>query len=535
MATISSVSTKKVLVIDDLAGMRTQLQQSLTHSGFEKLHVVASIRDAMARIAAEKYDIILCDYFLGDSTNGQQFLEYLRTRELIGRNVIFVMITAESSYENVVVASECAPDDYLLKPFTAEMLNTRLERLLERQDHCAALDKAYDARDWKRVLDECERLMSSKDKHYVDLCKTKGRALLAMERPAEAAKVFEEVLALRPLPWATLGLAQARAAMGKTDEAQTMVRELLAGHPQFMAAYDFLGGLLDAAGDKLAALDVLQQARNVSPGTLSRTREISMLAVDTGNLALAEEVLSIALKQHKFSPVREAGDYAMLSRALSEQGKPQAALEVLKDAQGSFKGEADSALLAASESLAQRKAGNDAAAAAALERALAAGADQLPVTVTAAIADACFALGQEAQAQDLLKQLVQNNPDDAAVQGRVRQVYSRAGKGEAEAGAMIENSVREVIQINNEGVRRAESGQLGEAVLLLSAAANRLPNNLQIVGNAALALALDLVRNGSAPEKLQACLRYRQRVLDKDPAFAKLAQIDALLKRVTQK
>jgi len=80
MAAISTLSSKKVLVIDDLAGMRNQLQQSLTHLGFDKLHVVASIRDAMTRIAAEKYDLILCDYFLGESTNGQQFLEYLRAR-----------------------------------------------------------------------------------------------------------------------------------------------------------------------------------------------------------------------------------------------------------------------------------------------------------------------------------------------------------------------------------------------------------------------------------------------------------------------
>lgn len=535
MAVVSTLSSKKVLVIDDLAGMRNQLQQSLTHLGFEKLHVVSSIREAMTRIGVEKYDVILCDYFLGDSTNGQQFLEYLRARDLIGRNTIFVMITAESSYERVVVASECAPDDYLLKPFTAEMLSNRLERLLERQDNFARIDAAQDARDWARVVEETERLLQRKDKHFVELCKIKGNALLQLKRFEEAAQLYTEMLALRPLPWATLGLAKARAGLGQENEAEPMLRQLLEEHPQFLAAYDYLGQVLTQSGKKDDALGVLKQARKVSPGTLSRTREISSLAVETGDYALAEEVLDHALKQHKFSPVREAGDYAILSRALTGQGKADKALEVLKDGKGSFKQSADVALLAANECLAHRQAGNEAAAAAALQTALAQDASALPVAVVAAVADACFATGQEAQANDLLKQVLQNNPDDAAVQGQVRQVFASAGKDAAEAGAIIESSAREVIQINNEGVRKAEAGQLAEAIALLSKAADRLPNNLQIVGNAALALALDLARNGNAPEKMQACLKYRQRVIDKDPAFPKLAQIDGLLKRAVQK
>lgn len=535
MAAVSPLSTKKVLVIDDLAGMRNQLQQSLTHLGFDKLHVVASIREAMARIAVEQYDVILCDYFLGDSTNGQQFLEYLRTRDLIGRNVIFVIITAESSYERVVVASECAPDDYLLKPFTAETLSMRLERLLERQDSFARVDKAQDAHDWKRVIEECDRLLELKNKHFVELCRIKGHALLQLGRYQEAARLHTEILALRPLPWATLGLAKARTGLGGANQAQDMLRKLLAEHPQFMAAYDYLGQLLTRSGNKGEALEVLKQARKVSPGTLSRTREIGALAVDTGDYALAEQVLDHALKQHKFSPVREAGDYAILSRALTEQGKADKALEVIKEAKGSFRQAADVAVLAANECLAYRKAGNEVAAAAVLQIALAQEASALPVAAVTAIADACFAVGQEQQANELLKQLLQNNPDDVAVQERVREVFAAAGKGAAEAGDMIESSAREVIQINNEGVRKAEAGQLEEAIELLSRAADRLPNNLQIVGNAALAWALDLVRNGSTPEKMQVCLKYRQWVIDKDPMFPKLTQIDGLLKRAVQK
>jgi len=72
MAIITRFSNKQVLVIEDQAGMRTQLQMSLSNLGFKKSHVVSNIKDAIRLVRSTYYDIILCDYNLGDRTNGQQ-------------------------------------------------------------------------------------------------------------------------------------------------------------------------------------------------------------------------------------------------------------------------------------------------------------------------------------------------------------------------------------------------------------------------------------------------------------------------------
>ena len=159
-------SEKWVLVIDDMEGMRSQLRMALSSSGFAKLHVVGSIKDALERMAGNRYDVILCDYALGDSTDGQQFLEYLRTGDLISRNTIFVMITAEQAYEKVMAASECAPDDYLLKPFTAAQFNARLEKLMEKQLYFSPIDKATDAKNWAAAIAECDKKLSCRDKYF---------------------------------------------------------------------------------------------------------------------------------------------------------------------------------------------------------------------------------------------------------------------------------------------------------------------------------------------------------------------------------
>lgn len=530
MANISKFTDKWVLVIDDMEGMRSQLRMSLTNSGFAKLHIVANIREALERMANNRYDVILCDYSLGDSTDGQQFLEHLRTNDLISRNTIFVMITAEQAYEKVVAASECAPDDYLLKPFTAGQFNARLEKLLERQEYFAAIDRAADAKDWTRVIAECDKALPARNKYFIELCKTKAAALMHSNRPQEAADLYREVLALRPIGWARLGLARALALQGKKDEAQRLSQEILADSPQFMAAYDFLGGLLSSSGDKKAALDVLQKAREVSPGTMNRIRELSTLAVSTGQPELAESVMRQTLQKHKFSPVRQVQDYAILSKALTNQGKADEALSVVADARKDFRDEHSQVILAVTESVAHRAAGNDEQAEAALARAMTGDINQLPAETVTAIADACFALGKEEEANKFLRHAIQNNPENEAIRSKVHDVLIAAGKEVTEADAMIEDSTQEIIRINNDGVRKAESGQLDEAVELLCEAADRLPNNLQIVGNAALVIALSLVKNGNDPQMLARCLRYRDAIVKKTPDYPKIAQIDSQLR-----
>ena len=103
---------------------------------------------------------------------------------------------------------------------------------------------------------------------------------------------------------------------------------------------------------------------------MSRIRELSSLAVSAGKPEIAETVMRQALLKHKHSPVRQANDYAVLSKALINQGKATEALIVVADAQKSFKDDHSNIVLSASESVAHRAAGNHAQAAAALAKAM---------------------------------------------------------------------------------------------------------------------------------------------------------------------
>ncbi|MDP3516680.1 MAG: response regulator [Pseudohongiella sp.] len=528
---LSRLYRKRILLIDGQEMMRQQLRQSMNSVGCKRVLAVANIQFALEAIATETFDLILCDYYLGENTNGQQFLEYIRTRDLISRNTLFIMITSEQAYEKVMLVAECTPDDYLLKPFTPAQLNARVDRLMMRNEELESVNRATDLKRWDLVIAECDRLLNTHSKYTFDILKIKGSAILKTGRAADAHQFYEMVLLQRSLPWAKVGLAQALEGEGDIDRAIALLRETISESPMVLPAYDLLAKLLARSNKHNEAMEILQKAGEISPGTMSRLRTITSLAIGLGRNDVAEQVMGKALDVNKYSPVRDVSDYTMLSRSLVNQNKSDAALGIVKQARRSFADAASDRVLSASECLAYQRAGDTAKATEALTKATAGDMTGISSDVAMALADACITLGRESDAHNLIKQAIQNNPDDGNLMQKVLAVLGGEGK-EEQAAAIIHSSRREIIQLNNEGVRKADEGLFDEAVTLLSAAADRLPNNLQIVGNAALALAQHMVRHGVDSERLRHCLRYRQSLADQSSGDPKLKQIDTHLQKL---
>ncbi|MBK7425122.1 MAG: response regulator [Propionivibrio sp.] len=81
------------------------------------MHNAGSSAEVLRQVKAYSFDIIFSDYQLEDGRDGQQLLEELRQKHLISLSTVFMVITAERAYHNVVSLAELAPDDYLIKPF----------------------------------------------------------------------------------------------------------------------------------------------------------------------------------------------------------------------------------------------------------------------------------------------------------------------------------------------------------------------------------------------------------------------------------
>jgi tetratricopeptide (TPR) repeat protein len=525
---------KNVLIVDDMHEMRSSLRSQVASLAIEKVSLAGTVRDALELIKKQKFDIILCDYNLGDITDGQQFLEYLRTTRIISRATLFVMITAETRYEKVITAAECLPDDYLLKPFTAETLKSRFDKLVAKKIRLAAIDKLQDHGRWSEIISACDEIIASSDKYLIDAMRIKGNALIMTGQFKAARDFYRQALALRPLPWAKLGLARAQRSLGKHDEAKELLGEIIVENPNFLSAYDMLGHIHMEEGNSQKALAILDSACNVSPKSLARHRSIAGIAEDAGDLRRVEKALSIVVKQTRNSPLRNSSDYAKLGNALSELGETKKAVELLTEAKNSFREAADTRLLAAVEAVAQHKAGNTERALQALAKALQGDATLLPEATALAVAKACLINAKQDQATAILRHVVQNNPDATAVHARVANILKQHG-GEEASQRFIESSVREVIDLNNEAVAKAKTGEFAVASRMLLDAAARLPNNLQIVANASYCLLLDVVQNGFDEDKMHQALLLQQSVQGQDSNHAKLADIEDVLAMIRSK
>jgi CheY-like chemotaxis protein/Flp pilus assembly protein TadD len=529
-----SFANKHILVIDDMPDMRTTMRNQMYALGITNLKLAANVREALTYIEKTSYDVILCDYYLGGSTDGQQFLEFLRNTNAISRATLFIMITAETGFSSVITAAECMPDDYLLKPFTGETLKLRLERLLERKERLAAIDKLQDKSAWADIIKACDDIIAAKDKYLIDAMRIKGNALLMLNQADLAILFYQDALKLRDMPWAKLGLSKALKSKGLSEQAGQLLENIIQENPKLLAAYDLLGRIHTEAGKTDSALAVLDKACEMAPHSLTRHRSIATLAEESGDFTRVDKSLSVVIKQTKNSPLRDANDFIKLSNALTETGELDRAVGLIKEAKEHFKEAHEIRGLAAVEAVTQSKAGNSELAQKALAIALQNNGTSTSEASNLLIAKACIVHGKTEEAIALLKTIVQNNPDSKKLQGHIAAVFKDLG-GAEEAQKLIASSVQEVVNLNNSAVQTAKAGDYTEAAKMLTEAALRLPNNLQIVSNAALSLLMDMFMNGFDAGKAMRAKQFQDAVFKQNSQHPKLTEIMAFQVKIQNK
>lgn len=121
----------RILVVDDFASMRQIVRKSLSALGFDNVSEAAGALDAVRKIeAGEEYDFIISDWNMPNMT-GLELLTYIRGSERMGR-VPFLMITAEAQRENIIQAAKAGVSQYIVKPFTADALQQKLDSIFNK-------------------------------------------------------------------------------------------------------------------------------------------------------------------------------------------------------------------------------------------------------------------------------------------------------------------------------------------------------------------------------------------------------------------
>ncbi len=529
---------KRVLIIDDHPGMRSSMRAILNGFGVVLVEMASTANEAIRRLQAKPFDVIVCDYFLGDGSDGQQFLEQIRRNNLISLSTIFVMVTAERVYEKVVSAVELAPDDYLIKPFSGEVMRSRLERVMQKKLAFAPIYQLLENGKLAEATQLCTELTKHSSKYTIDILRLLAELYVAQGKFDEAQEIYQQVVNLRAVPWARMGLATMLHFQNRHQEAEELLEEIIDEAPEYMAAYDLLSKVCESQDKNERAQQVLERAVAASPLTMHRQKDMGQLAMRNGDMEAAEKAFENVVARGKTSFFRMAEDYANLSRVQMELGKHNEALNTLRDARTSFNGSAEATFTASvMESLVHQKTGNVEASVKALTSAL-----EIQKThsiksqedLSLDLAKACFAHGKDDEAKSLIENLVLNNHDSVTLIQKAKQLFHEAGMGE-EGAAIVDGSVKAVIQLNNQGVLKAKQGDLDGSVQLLTEAAEKMPGNLQIILNAAQALLVHIDKRGWNEDYMKSALHYIQVARSKSAAHPKLLSVNKLAQDMTKK
>jgi two-component system chemotaxis response regulator CheY len=121
----------RILIVDDFASMRQIIRKTLVSLGFENISEAAGAVDAVHKIEkGEQFEFVISDWNMPNMT-GLEFLSYVRGSEKMAR-VPFLMITAEAHRENIIQAAKAGVSQYIVKPFTAEALQQKLETIFAK-------------------------------------------------------------------------------------------------------------------------------------------------------------------------------------------------------------------------------------------------------------------------------------------------------------------------------------------------------------------------------------------------------------------
>ncbi len=534
---------KRVLIVDRHPAARDSLRLMLSALGITAVTGAGTSAEVLRQVRAGVYDIILSDYLLDDGRDGQQLLEELRQQRLIPLATVFMVITGERGYHNVVSVAELAPDDYVIKPFTAEQLQARLLRAVFKKNFFAPVYQRLDAGAYIGALNACDRLLATTSPFELDVLRLKGEILNALGRHEEAETIYRDVLARKSVPWARMGLAVAVRGRKLLDEAEALAEAVVGEFPEYLSAYDFLAGVREEKGDLAAAQAVLQQAATISPKNATRQRVVGDVAMRNGDLEAAEKAYGKVLERHRGSSLRQVDDYANLSRVMLDKGNAAGARQVIQELKREWRGNRHGEYAAAvMDSLCLQAEGEPAKARAAVEQALhlheslqAEGDPGRPMShkVAVDLAQACLAAGDNEAAQAIMKRVAAENNENRNVIARIEGVFARSGNEDA-GRALLDEVNREIVELNNRGVLAARSGNLEESVRLLIDAADSVPS-VQFLVNAAKAICALMDRQGWRQDLADQARRYLQRASARDARDWRVITGNEAFQRVAEK
>jgi two-component system chemotaxis response regulator CheY len=117
-----------VLIVDDYKTMLRIIRNLLKQLEFDNVEEATDGAEALAKLRAGNFGMVISDWNMEPMT-GLDLLKEVRADSRL-KHLPFIMITAESKTENVIAAKQAGVSNYIVKPFNAETLREKIEKVL---------------------------------------------------------------------------------------------------------------------------------------------------------------------------------------------------------------------------------------------------------------------------------------------------------------------------------------------------------------------------------------------------------------------
>lgn len=531
-----SLTGKSVLIIDDMAQMRSLLTGIITEYKPKKFTYATNGKDAIEMIKKNKFDVVLCDYNLGEGQDGQQVLEEVKCQNLIPYYTVFIMVTAETTIQMVMGAAEYVPDDYISKPINKHVLASRLKKLLDKKQVLHALSDALDKDSPQQIIQCCDDILEKNKEYKAELLKLKCEQLLKLEKYDEALEIAEGVLKEHDIPWAMMVVGQVHFFNKRYSDAENIFREIIEIDKAFMPAYDWLAKALDLTGCQSDAQEVLMNAVEISPKSLLRQRSLAKLADINNDEEQLEKACKKAVDIARDSCLKKASDYTKLAKVYLHNKAPHRALKLLNETTQAFKDDEKALAESTVESALVYKAmGDKVKYKSAVDKALKLSSNKKSLIqgeVAVDLARSCADLGKTEEAQELLESVAKANFEDEKLMGEINDICEKSNI-ETKGEELIDKAKSEFIKLNNKGVALIKEGEVAEAIKLFQIAVREMPENPTININVAKSLLLNMQENGVNPRVQNQVYTHLNVVLENDPYNEKAIALQAKCKNLS--
>jgi len=120
----------KVLVVDDFSTMRRIVKNLLRDLGFTNIQEADDGSTALPMLQGGDFDFVVTDWNM-PGMQGIDLLKAIRADANLAL-ILVLLITAEAKKEQIVMAAQAGVNGYIVKPFTAGTLKTKLDKIFER-------------------------------------------------------------------------------------------------------------------------------------------------------------------------------------------------------------------------------------------------------------------------------------------------------------------------------------------------------------------------------------------------------------------